>query len=123
MLHGLWLEQRRGFKYLDRLNAETRAKCKHRLPLSEDVKCSLIISQLSAFAILFNEMTYIKDQSRGNYRHYYTRRRATDQYPLPLDQDERIHVLDPSLFRGKVVLDVGCNSGEVAVELGKEIAL
>lgn len=64
-------------------------------------------------------MTYIKDQSHGNYRNYYTRRRATDEYPLPLDQDERIQLLDTSLFRGKVVLDVGCNSGEVAVELGK----
>ena len=68
-------------------------------------------------------MSYIKDQSHGNYRHYYARRRANDEYPLPLDQDERISLLDPSLFKGKVVLDVGCNSGEVAVELGKEISV
>ena len=66
------------------------------------------------------DMSYIKDQSHGNYRHYYARRRVNDEYPLPLDQDERLSLLDPSLFKGKVVLDVGCNSGEVAVELGEE---
>lgn len=68
-------------------------------------------------------MSYIKDQSHGNYRHYYARRRANDEYPLPLDQDERISLLDPSLFKGKVVLDVGCNSGDVAVELGKDLSV
>lgn len=60
----------------------------------------------------------MKDQSHGNYRHYYVRRRANDQYPLPLERDERLQLLNPSLFKGKAVLDVGCNSGEVSVELG-----
>jgi 7SK snRNA methylphosphate capping enzyme len=65
-----------------------------------------------------NKMSYLADQSHGNYRHYYVRRRANDQYPLPLEQDERLQLLDPQLFKGKVVLDIGCNSGEVSVEIG-----
>lgn len=64
------------------------------------------------------KMSYLNDQSHGNYRHYYVRRRANDEYPLPFEQDERLQLLDSKLFRGKLVLDVGCNSGEVSVELG-----
>jgi 7SK snRNA methylphosphate capping enzyme len=63
-------------------------------------------------------MAYIKDQSHGNYRHYYVRRRANEQYPLPLERDERLALFDRELFKGKRILDVGCNSGEVTVELG-----
>lgn len=63
-------------------------------------------------------MAYIKDQSHGNYKHYYVRRRANEQYPLPLERDERLALFDRDLFKGKKILDVGCNSGEVSVELG-----
>ncbi|KAJ9107377.1 hypothetical protein QFC21_000827 [Naganishia friedmannii] len=62
-------------------------------------------------------MAYIEDQSHGNYRHYYVRRRVNEQYPLPLERDERLALFDRELFKGKKILDVGCNSGEVAVEL------
>ncbi|KAJ9123754.1 hypothetical protein QFC24_003528 [Naganishia onofrii] len=64
-------------------------------------------------------MAYIKDQSHGNYRHYYVRRRANEQYPLPLERDERLALFDRELFKGKRILDVGCNSGEVTVELAQ----
>ncbi|KAJ9123333.1 hypothetical protein QFC22_001532 [Naganishia vaughanmartiniae] len=64
-------------------------------------------------------MAYIKDQSHGNYKHYYVRRRANEQYPLPLERDERLALFDRELFKGKRILDVGCNSGEVAVELAQ----
>lgn len=68
-------------------------------------------------------MSHFHDQSRGNYRNYYLRRRAghTDLAP---DRDERLDLLikdDPTgaVFRDKVVLDVGCNSGAVSCEIGE----
>jgi SAM-dependent methyltransferase len=68
-------------------------------------------------------MSQFSDQSRGNYRNYYLRRRAghTDLAP---DRDERLDLLlkddhAQDLFQGKVVLDVGCNSGAVSQEIGE----
>jgi cyclopropane fatty-acyl-phospholipid synthase-like methyltransferase len=64
-------------------------------------------------------MSHFTDQSRGNYRNYYLRRRA-DHTELAPDRDERIDLLlnGSELFHDKVVLDVGCNSGAVSVEIG-----
>lgn len=65
-------------------------------------------------------MAHFQDLSRGNYRNYYKRRRGNNT-SLSSDQDERIAELiafDWELFKGKVVLDIGCNSGNVSTEIG-----
>lgn len=67
------------------------------------------------------------DESWGNYRSYYRRRRGADAVarsrpPLPPDRDERLQSLQSVIaWRGARVLDVGCNSGEVAVEIAQRL--
>jgi predicted nicotinamide N-methyase len=34
-------------------------------------------------------------------------------------EDVRINAMDPAWFRGKYVLDIGCNAGYVTVAIGK----
>ena len=68
-------------------------------------------------------MSHFSDQSRGNYRNYYLRRRAAHADLAP-DRDERLDLLvrdlhAGNLFHGKVVLDIGCNSGAVSQEIGE----
>lgn len=72
-------------------------------------------------------MSHFTDQSRGNYRHYYAKRRKHNTH-LPPDRDERLERLVtrsanglavPCLFENKVILDVGCNSGAVTTEIGQ----
>ena len=68
-------------------------------------------------------MSHFHDQSRGNYRNYYLRRRA-NHLDLAPDRDERLDLLSKDahgveLFKDKIVLDVGCNSGAVSTEIGK----
>ena len=68
-------------------------------------------------------MSHFHDQSRGNYRNYYLRRRANHTDLAP-DRDERLDLLTKNehgdqLFKNKIVLDVGCNSGAVSTEIGK----
>ncbi|KAI8811173.1 Bicoid-interacting protein 3-domain-containing protein [Cladochytrium replicatum] len=45
----------------------------------------------------------------GNYDHYYTRRQNAHSL------DQRLTILDPELFKGKRVLDIGCNVGFVTI--------
>jgi 7SK snRNA methylphosphate capping enzyme len=68
-------------------------------------------------------MSHFNDQSRGNYRNYYLRRRANHTDLAP-DRDERLDLLanddhGNDIFKNKVVLDVGCNSGAVSTEIGE----
>ncbi|KAF8605741.1 Bin3-domain-containing protein [Ceratobasidium sp. AG-I] len=51
--------------------------------------------------------------AHGNYKGYYTKRGN-------LLSDPRLQVLPPDLFRGKRVLDVGCNEGWVTCEIARD---
>lgn len=89
-------------------------------------------------------MSHLIDESHGNYRSYYERRRRVravvgvatsggsggkgsskgikSRIDLPHDEDERLRIrpLDQaSMWVGKRVLDIGCNVGEVSVEIGE----
>ncbi|KAI8338465.1 Bicoid-interacting protein 3-domain-containing protein [Chlamydoabsidia padenii] len=58
-----------------------------------------------------------KSQGRnkyGNYTGYYEARRNTS-----IDYDPRLAVLDASLFKNKIVLDIGCNSGNLTIALAQ----
>lgn len=55
----------------------------------------------------------------GNYRNYYSRRR--DGLLFPQSRDERLPALPRTYFEGMKVLDVGCNSGAVTVEIGGNV--
>lgn len=46
----------------------------------------------------------------GNYTGYYTKR--------PSLSDQRLSLLPEDFFKGKKVLDVGCNEGWVTCEIG-----
>jgi 7SK snRNA methylphosphate capping enzyme len=50
----------------------------------------------------------------GNYTSYYSKRRDALQRG-----DDRLASLPPDFFLGKRVLDLGCNSGFVSVEIGE----
>lgn len=72
--------------------------------------------------------TISADESWGNYRSYYRRRRGPEatarssRPSLPPDRDERLQSLKGAIeWRGARVLDVGCNSGEVAVEIAQRL--
>ncbi|XP_042581060.1 7SK snRNA methylphosphate capping enzyme [Cyprinus carpio] len=49
----------------------------------------------------------------GNYNKYYGYRNPG------LSEDPRIHVMDPEWFRGKEVLDLGCNTGHLTLSIAK----
>ncbi|KAJ8662280.1 hypothetical protein O0I10_001973 [Lichtheimia ornata] len=51
----------------------------------------------------------------GNYANYYSNRRN-----LQLTADPRLELLDASLFEGKRVLDIGCNSGNISITIAME---
>ncbi|GAN01743.1 methyltransferase C2A9.10 [Mucor ambiguus] len=51
----------------------------------------------------------------GNYQGYYTSRRKQGKAKL----DARLDLLDEELFENKHVLDIGCNSGNIAIALAK----
>lgn len=48
----------------------------------------------------------------GNYRGYYG-------YRLDGKEDPRISMMKKEWFYGLEVLDIGCNTGEVTLEIGK----
>ncbi|KAJ3097451.1 hypothetical protein HDU97_004861 [Phlyctochytrium planicorne] len=50
----------------------------------------------------------------GNYEGYYERRNTT---AASLRVDPRLRILDREWFRNAKVLDIGCNSGEIAIQL------
>ncbi|KAL9538356.1 hypothetical protein MBANPS3_010989 [Mucor bainieri] len=52
----------------------------------------------------------------GNYQGYYTSRRKQGKAKL----DARLDLLDGDLFEQKHVLDIGCNSGNIAIALAKQ---
>lgn len=59
---------------------------------------------------------------QGNYQNYYgIRNKAapTRAYHLA---DPRLQCMDPVWFRGKRVLDIGCNSGVVTIEIAKRFS-
>ncbi|KAF8871251.1 Bicoid-interacting protein 3-domain-containing protein [Gymnopilus junonius] len=49
--------------------------------------------------------------THGNYHGYYTKR--------PFFKDERLGVLPSSIFKGRRVLDIGCNEGWVTCEIAQ----
>ncbi len=49
----------------------------------------------------------------GNYNKYYGYRNPG------LSEDPRIRVMDPEWFRGKEVLDLGCNTGHLTLSIAK----
>lgn len=61
-----------------------------------------------------------KDQFKfGNYQNYYYKRLGSGEQPA----DFRIELLKahPEYFRGKKVLDIGCNSGFVTISFAKQL--
>ncbi|GAA5820181.1 hypothetical protein JCM3770_004812 [Rhodotorula araucariae] len=54
----------------------------------------------------------------GNYRAYYTFRPGSTGAPAATADslDGRLALLDPSLFAGKTLLDIGTNSGKIALD-------
>ncbi|CAO3653075.1 unnamed protein product [Cunninghamella echinulata] len=50
----------------------------------------------------------------GNYANYYKSRRNTTDH-----HDIRLSLLEKSMFKNKKVLDIGCNSGNVTMVIGK----
>ncbi|XP_016923438.3 U6 snRNA methylphosphate capping enzyme Amus [Drosophila suzukii] len=52
----------------------------------------------------------------GNYKHYYGKRILDKNF-----RDIRLDVLgtQPDLFRGKQLLDIGCNSGHLSIQIAK----
>ncbi|KAM0752144.1 Bin3-domain-containing protein [Meredithblackwellia eburnea MCA 4105] len=53
---------------------------------------------------------------RGNYRGYYTKRKESQ-----MDPDVRLAKIPKDWFKGARVLDVGCNSGVVTVEIAQTL--
>lgn len=55
----------------------------------------------------------------GNYQNYYAKRLGTGEQP----SDFRLELLEahPEYFRGKKVLDIGCNSGFVTMNLARKL--
>jgi len=58
----------------------------------------------------------------GNYKNYYSFRPAStstpESTPGPSNTlDQRLKLLDPSLFKGKAVLDLGTNAGKISHDL------
>jgi len=51
----------------------------------------------------------------GNYLHYYERRNTH-----PDARDERLNLIPKEWIKGKKVLDVGCNAGQVTIELARD---
>ncbi len=51
----------------------------------------------------------------GNYNKYYGYRNPG------LSEDPRIRVMDPEWFRGKEVLDLGCNTGHLTLSIAKNL--
>uniref|UniRef100_B3P2J0 RNA methyltransferase n=2 Tax=Drosophila erecta TaxID=7220 RepID=B3P2J0_DROER len=53
----------------------------------------------------------------GNYKHYYGKRILDKDF-----HDIRLDVLgtQPDLFRGKQLLDIGCNSGHMSIEIARK---
>ncbi|KPV76797.1 uncharacterized protein RHOBADRAFT_51788 [Rhodotorula graminis WP1] len=57
----------------------------------------------------------------GNYRSYYSFRPGSTGAPAvtadaPNSLDGRLSLLDPALFRGRTLLDIGTNSGKIALD-------
>lgn len=66
-----------------------------------------------------NNVKYNKKEAfqYGNYKHYYGKRILDKDF-----HDIRLDVLatQQELFRGKQVLDIGCNSGHLSIEISKK---
>lgn len=56
-----------------------------------------------------------RSTANGNYLGYYRRRREVQEG----DNDERLELIPNDWIKGKRVLDVGANAGEVAIELAQ----
>lgn len=52
----------------------------------------------------------------GNYKNYYQKRKPS------VHGDARLAVIPPAWLKGARVLDVGCNSGVVTIELAQKFA-
>ena len=52
----------------------------------------------------------------GNYLNYYERRNASN----PSKRDERLSLIPFEYLKRKKVLDVGCNAGQVTIELARD---
>ncbi|POY70857.1 hypothetical protein BMF94_6271 [Rhodotorula taiwanensis] len=59
----------------------------------------------------------------GNYRSYYSFRPASTGTDADAEQlDHRLALLDPALFNGKRLLDIGTNAGKVAIDAVRHLA-
>ncbi|GAA5817852.1 hypothetical protein MFLAVUS_011412 [Mucor flavus] len=65
---------------------------------------------------LNNEKRKFGTSSYGNYTSYYTTRHPQGDATI----DYRIDLLDASIFNGKSVLDLGCNSGNITIALAQK---
>ncbi|KAL7414971.1 Bicoid-interacting protein 3-domain-containing protein [Mrakia frigida] len=52
----------------------------------------------------------------GNYSRYYSKRQVS-----LINGDPRVALLPPAWVKGKRVLDIGCNSGQVSVEIAQKL--
>jgi len=60
------------------------------------------------------QTTSLSAPTHGNYHGYYLKR--------PFREDPRLALLQPSIFSGKRVLDIGCNEGWVTCEIAQSWA-
>lgn len=81
-------------------------------PLPAPVDLSAAAPESSAPAPSHSTGKHIPEH--GNYRGYYSKRKTSR-----LELDPRLAILPPEWFHNARVLDVGCNSGVVTVEVGQ----
>ncbi|GAA6023147.1 hypothetical protein JCM10207_005742 [Rhodosporidiobolus poonsookiae] len=60
-----------------------------------------------------------QESAQGNYKSYYLRRRAAGTGSSLSAPDPRLALVPPEWLKGKKVLDVGCNSGLVTIEIAQ----
>ncbi|TNY24156.1 Bicoid-interacting protein 3-domain-containing protein [Rhodotorula diobovata] len=66
-----------------------------------------------------NKQNHREKWPYGNYRSYYSFRPGSTGAPsvaTTATLDGRLALLDPALFRGKALLDIGTNSGKIALD-------
>lgn len=78
------------------------------------------LSKITKFNFLVNNNKRKRyEYKHGNYRNYYVKRLGAGEQP----SDFRLEMLEahPEYFREKKVLDIGCNTGFITINLAKKL--